>query len=246
MTRPTPEASGQFEGDGFFLTPPILPAQLLERVNAHIDATTDASDRLQKLDNRHVDDDLYRAAMSHPAIGEWAAAVTGARMVQIFASQLLLKPTGTEPTANVGWHQDLQYWDRYLEGELFTAWVALSDVTAQSGPMRFIRGSHRWGLLNAGNFFSGDLEGLRRGLEAEHGAAAWDEVPAVLPPGGVSFHHNLTIHGSGPNLAPWPRRSFAIHLRTERSKLRDGVDYGAAGWLNDFADEKACPVIYRG
>ena len=29
--------------------------------------------------------------------------------------------------------------------ELLTAWIALTDVTERSGPMRFVRGSHRWG-----------------------------------------------------------------------------------------------------
>ncbi len=64
----------------------------------------------------------------------------------------------------------------------------------------------------------------------------WEEVDAILPPGGASFHHNLTYHGSGPNLSTHMRRSFAIHLRTENSN--EG--------LAEALDEPAhCPVIYR-
>ena len=49
-----------------------------------------------------------------------------------------------------------------IEGsELFTAWVALSDVTAEAGPMRFVRGSHGWGLLDDGGFYRQDLDDQR-------------------------------------------------------------------------------------
>ena len=72
-----------------------------------------------------------------------------------------------------------------------------------------------------------------------------EEVAAVLPPGGVSFHHRLTVHGSGPNLAAGPRVSFAIHFRTEKSGLRPGTKWQDAGYLNDFNDPVGSPVCYR-
>jgi ectoine hydroxylase-related dioxygenase (phytanoyl-CoA dioxygenase family) len=181
---------------------------------------------------------------SHPAIGQFAAAITGASMIQTFVTQQLIKPPGGLETANVGWHQDYQYWQGHVRGEVFTAWVAISDVTEESGPMRFVVGSHKWGLLNAGDFFSGNLDSLRDRIRAAHPGAKWEEASAVLKPGAVSFHHRLTIHGSGANRTTWPRKSVAIHLRTERSALAPGIKYRDVGWLNDFADERACPVMY--
>ena len=44
----------------------------------------------------------------------WAAAVTGAKVVQVWWIQLLYKPPAAQPTdglTNVGWHQDRQYWE---------------------------------------------------------------------------------------------------------------------------------------
>ena len=114
--------------------------------------------------------------------------------------QLLLKPPARSEGAatNIGWHQDRHYWQVWEEGsELFTAWIALSDVTPEAGPMRFVRGSHRWGLQQS-DFYGQDHEAQRRGIQVPTGHN-WEEVPALLPPGGVSFHHNLTYHGSGPN-----------------------------------------------
>jgi ectoine hydroxylase-related dioxygenase (phytanoyl-CoA dioxygenase family) len=181
--------------------------------------------------------------VSHAALGALAAELTGAEWVQVWWVQLLYKPP-TRPgggSANVGWHQDRHYWQIWEDGsELFTAWMALSDVTVESGPMRFVRGSHRWGLQGS-DFYGQDHEAQQREIRVPEGEH-WEEVPALLPPGGVSFHHNLTYHGSGPNRTAEPRRSFAIHLRTERSAPVGGTRKG----LTQFIDDPSyCPVIFR-
>ena len=86
------------------------------------------------------------------------AALTGAKMVQVWATQLLHKPGGPEATGQVGWHQDFQYWNTWWkpESEVFTAWLALSDalsdIEESSGPMCFVPCSHGWGLMPEGNF----------------------------------------------------------------------------------------------
>ncbi len=256
-------AAAQFSRDGFFIAPRLIPTELLGRVRQRIDAvyageyetgippagapkaSKEAPKSLVKIDNAHRSDRTIHELVSHPALGRWAAALTGAKLVQVFATQLLIKPPGGQGGVNVGWHQDQEYWDGALQGDIFTAWVAISDVTADSGPMRFVRGSNHWGLLKAGDFFSDHLDALKQRIQEKSGGGAWSEVAAVLPPGGVSFHHRLTVHGSGPNLGPGPRVSFAIHLRTEKSGLRDGVKWQDAGYLNDFNDLQGSPVAHR-
>lgn len=253
----------QFEQDGFFIAPSVIPADLIARVRPRIDAVyageyetgippcgnpkggKEPPTALVKIDNAHRSDRTIYELVTHPALGKLAAAITGAKFVQAFAVQMLIKPPGGSDTGSVGWHQDQEYWDPCLEGELFTAWVAISDVTAESGPMRFVPGSQNWGLLKAGDFFSANLDALKQRIQAKSGGQAWREVAAVLPPGGASFHHRLTVHGSGPNLAALPRVSFAIHLRTEKSRLREGVRWQDAGYLNDFNDPIGSPVCYR-
>ena len=66
----------------------------------------------------------------------------------------------------------------------------------------------------------------------------------MLAPGSVSFHDRLTVHGSGPNLSARPRVSFAVHLRTDRSRLREGVRWQDAGYLSDFDDPVGSPVCF--
>ena len=255
-------AAAQFERDGFYIVPSIIPAELLARARKHIDSvyageyetgiapcgnpkgSKEPPQKLVKIDNAHRSDRTIFELVTHPAIGRWAAAITGAKMVQIFACQMLIKPPGGQGGVNVGWHQDQEYWDGALQGELFTAWVAISDVTAESGPMCFVPGSNHWGLLKAGDFFSDKLDEIKQRFRDKSGGK-WREVAAVLPPGGVSFHHRLTVHGSGENHATSPRVSFAIHLRTEKSGLREGVKWPEVGYLNDFDDPIGSPVIYR-
>lgn len=202
-----------------------------------------ADGELCKINDAHVaDTDIFRL-VSCSEIGELAAEVTGADMVQVWATQLLIKPPTGGVAANVGWHQDRQYWQYWEEPDgLFTAWVALSMVRTESGPVRFVVGSHTWGFLDSGDFFSTDNDSLRQGIPVPQGEQ-WEEYEAVLQPGGVSFHHSLTYHGSGPNVSNTNRVSVAIHLRTEKSVpvTNHANPYVT---LSHLDNPEICPVVY--
>jgi hypothetical protein len=181
--------------------------------------------------------------VSSPAIGACAAAATGASMIQVWWVQLLHKPStppGTTSATNVGWHRDWTYWaDAWDPGsELLTAWVALTDVREDCGPMSFAIGTHLWKSVEGGDFFRQDLD--RNQFTVPEGET-WREELALLPPGGLSLHDCLTLHGSGPNHSGAPRRSFAIHLRTEKSRTRDGNRAGLVEYLDDL---QVCPIIH--
>jgi len=249
-------ARAQYERDGYCFAPTIIPPELIERVIPRMDAVIageyetsvpphsrrwnpgDNEGTLCKIDQPHLSDGTISELIGYSEIGRWAAGITGAKYIQAWAVQLLYKPPGGEQLGNVGWHQDKQYWS-YWEGEVFTAWVALSNVTEASGPMRFVQGSHKWGLRDGGDFFGSDHEAQRQAIQIPAGEA-WEEIPAILPPGGVSFHHPLTLHGSGPNRSTFPRRSFAIHLRTEKSR-----PIAENYYVSHLDDQTVCPIIYQ-
>jgi len=202
--------------------------------------------QLVKIEMPQLANWAVRELVGDGRIGEWAARITGAKWVQVWWVQLLQKPPSTAPGADathVGWHQDRQYWGAWEAGsELLTAWVALSEVKADSGPMRLWRGSHRWGLLNQGDFYAQDTAAQQLEMRLPPGATL-EEVPALLPAGGVSFHHCLTFHASGPNRSGEIRRSFALHLRTENSAPADGKRAGLTRFIDDL---ERCPVIFGG
>ena len=247
--------------DGFARSAgPVLPSDVVAGAVAGMDAVRegvydtgqapppspwnpgDDPNVLCKIELPNAANHAIRALLEHPRLGAFVAEATGAEAVQVWWVQLLVKPPTTEPDAAtaVGWHQDYLYWrDNWESPEgLLTAWVALSDVTADAGPMSFVPGSQHWGLYEEGDFFGQDNDALRAGIAVPEGET-WEEVVGTLPPGGVSLHHSLTFHGSGRNTSGRLRRSFAVHLRTERAVPT--VMSGLTTHLDDFALN---PVIY--
>ncbi len=250
---------GRFEKEGFCITPPIIPKELIERVIPHMEAVArgeyetgvephaihfkpeDGPEKIKKVDQPHLCDRTILEFVSHPSIGEWAARLMDAEWVQVWAVQLLIKPPGCGAKGLVGWHQDKHYWP-YWEGEPFTGWVAVSDVPEESGPVRYVTGSHKWGYLEGGDFYGSDDESQRDKIQLPEGAE-WNETSAVMSAGQTVFHHRHTFHGSGPNYSEKPRISFAIHLRTNKTKpLYDATD--REYYITDLDDPIKAPVIY--
>ena len=258
------DARRAYRGDGYFLCDwPVLPPDVVAGAVHGMDEVRagryetgvplhkskwnpgDDLNSLCKMEMTQRQNLAIRELISQGSIGKWAAAVTGASMVQVWWVQLLYKPPSpslTDGATNVGWHQDRQYWGAWEDdSELLTAWVALSDVTAEAGPMRYVRGSHEWGARDEGDFHGSDHAAQRARYQLPEGAE-WSEVAAILPPGGIALHSNFTLHGSGPNLTDKPRRSFAVHMRTERSRPKHGLREGLTAFIDD---ESVCPIIYR-
>ncbi len=157
--------------------------------------------------------------------------------------QLLYKPpvTKNKPSATkVGWHYDWTYWKEFWQdgSELLTAWFALSDVNEPSGAMKFVVGSHQWDGIDGGDFYSQQNTSDNFNIPS---GKSWDQKPALLPAGGMSIHHKLTLHGSGLNVSSEPRRSFAIHLRTEKSAPIDSRREELTKYIDDM---NICPIIY--
>ncbi len=258
-------ARNRYQEDGFYLqTEPVLPADVVQGAVDGMDALRcgdydtgtppeespwspgDDPNKLCKIEMPQFGSRGIMALISHPALGEFVGRLTGAQWVQVWWVQLLYKPpqpSTPDDDTSIGWHTDRAYWCPPWQprSELFTAWVALSDVTAKSGPMRLVPGSHRAPVGDdGGDFFAQDLEAQRAAIKMPDGMA-WREVEAVLPPGGVSVHQKDCLHGSGPNVSDAPRRSFAIHMRTEKSWTMDESRVGLA----EFLDDERCPIVYR-
>ncbi|MGB1250523.1 MAG: phytanoyl-CoA dioxygenase family protein [Candidatus Promineifilaceae bacterium] len=254
----------QFLQDGFYQhSEPVIPAELVQRAVEGMEMIRrgeydtgnppyespwnpgDSDDVLCKIEMPILANKAIMELASHPALAKLAAEVADAEMIQVWWVQLLRKPTtpdGGSLQTNVGMHQDFFYWQNHWDdnSELFTAWVAVSDVTPEAGSMHFVRGSHNWGLGEDSDFFGQDLSEQKAAIASRTGDE-WDEVASSLRPGGVSFHHCLTYHGSGPNTSGAPRLGFAIHMRTEKSQTKKGRRDG----LTEFIDnEVANPIVF--
>ncbi|MBX7243856.1 MAG: phytanoyl-CoA dioxygenase family protein [Candidatus Sumerlaeaceae bacterium] len=237
---PTDADVGQYRGNGFWVSKPLFSADeiavLRERHGAVIagDYATSrppydrniepgaAIKALVKIDNSFWCDSTIARHLINPVIGAIAAKLVGVRGIRLWHDQLLHKPPDTGAPGNVGWHQDHHYWQCAQPAELLTAWLALDDATSANGCMQMVPGSHNWGLLDASDFFEQDMEKLRDRMAAAAGRE-FAPVCVPVPAGAVSFHHCLTIHGSGPNKTDKARRAWAIHLMPDGTRYKAGT-----------------------
>jgi hypothetical protein len=217
----------------------------------------DAGDVLRKNDYASLQVGELANLVRYPLIGAVAARLAGTPVVRLWHDQLLYKPVDRpERPANVGWHTDRQYWRSCSSDQMLTAWVPFHDIDESTGPLTFLDGSHRRSTGSSElDFFNHDLDGPERRLR-ENGHAVHKRV-ATLRRGQVSFHHCRTVHGSGPNRGPHPRRSMAIHMQTGDNRHRvASTDDGRiaehfndrlcrrVGGVPDYTDPDLFPVLW--
>ena len=185
---------------------------------------------LHKVDNSFWSNHVLAGAVLNDSVGRLAAKLLDTYTVRLWHEQILMKPVDGHDSATVAWHQDYHYWRSSDRPHMLTAWIPLQDTNVQVGTMHFMVGSHQWGWHNQYSHF-GDFD------MAQQEKAIRDHMPegsdfrttaVELEAGRVSFHHCLTLHGSGPNRAPRQHRyAIAIHVQTDDccwQKVGDGAD----------------------
>jgi ectoine hydroxylase len=226
-----------YHRDGFLLLPDHLPAALLQRLTDELSGLRDreAPQRIVERDGRTIRS-VYGPHQTNEAIAQVvrsrqllsaAANVLGASDIYIHQSKVNWK------AAFVGdvwdWHQDFIYWlrdDGIKRPDLVNMAVFLDEVTEFNGPLTFVPGSYRHGVLAA----TDDAE-LPEGYAD---APAWvstltatekygvtrDVIAAMVerhgmhspkgPAGSVLLFHPNILHASSPNISPFGRATFIV------------------------------------
>ena len=107
----------------------------------------------------------------------------------------------------ISWHAD-DFVYGFSPAETVTAWLAFHPSTIESGCVKYVPRSHR---KVATHDFIPNPDNLARNGQTAIGIIEGDAVHAVLRPGQAVFHHQSTVHSSGPNKADHPRVGFSIH-----------------------------------
>lgn len=239
MNLPTDCDVRFFRENGYWIAPKLFDDAVIESARVHLEMlrardyekgeaplsnyqpSGDSARGLVKIDNGWWADSVMESFATSPILGRIASLLLGVPEIYLWHDQVLYKPGDSQASGNVGWHQDKGYWASASGTDMVTAWVAFDDVNEENGCMRVVAGSNRWGLVNESDFFNPDLEAQKEKMRIP-GGEEWREVPLAMKAGQASFHHCMTLHGSGPNRTDRPRRSIAIHMISGETRLVKG------------------------
>jgi len=205
------------EEQGFLMLPALFSldevdvirdgaADLLARRGPEVIPEDDDASIVKMVFGAHAYHDVFRRVAQHPRLLHPVEQVLGER-VHLFQSRLNAKASFR--SGGWPWHQDFNQW--YRQDGMRTpcavvAGIFLDDVNASNGPLLMIPGSHKRGhVVNPD-----DIE-----IPAPVVADAASEsgiVPLMGPPGTLVLFDCLIIHGSAPNISPWPRRIFYLNF----------------------------------
>jgi len=162
----------------------------------------------------HTYDEAHGCLGRHPRLIEPVMQILGG---PVYMHQYKINAKAAFDGEVWQWHQDYGTWkrdDEMPEPRAMNIAVFLDDVTAANGPLLFLPGSHKQGVLDAGH----DLETTSYPLWtldratvsrlAERGGC----VAPTGPAGSVLLFSSLLVHASPPNISPFGRTIVYLSL----------------------------------
>lgn len=221
----------RFEEEGYLFLPEVFTrheAALLKREAERIYALDreevwrESSGAARTAFAAHTYNEGFRRLGRHPRLIEPVMQLLGG---PVYMHQFKVNAKAAFDGEVWQWHQDYGTWrrdDEMPEPRAMNIAVFLDDVTAANGPLLFIPGSHRQGVLAAGH----DLETTSYPLWtldratvtslAEHGGC----VAPTGPAGSMLLFSSLLVHASPPNISPFGRTIVYLSLCHVENHIR--------------------------
>lgn len=180
--------------------------------------------------------------------GALVASALGATRVQLLQDSLLYKPA--RDGGEIHWHQDYTYVGFLTPPRVATLRIALLPELEDTGCMRVVSGSHRWGQVgDVRALTESRVDSLLPSLSVDQRDAIEQSTPLVLEPGDASIHHCLTVHGSGPNRSGQPRRTIILRMfdgdcRLDRARLPQGSERYFPTTIEGQLSPSAFPEVF--
>ena len=138
------------------------------------------------------------------------------------------------------WHQDYGTWlndDQMPTERAMNVAIFLDDVSEYNGPLMFIRGSHKRGVVDAKHdltttsypLWTVDNELIAQLVERSGGSGSFDAegrhvdggiISPKGPAGSMILFHSCLVHASGSNLSPWNRVAVYLSLCAVSNHIR--------------------------
>ncbi len=111
--------------------------------------------------------------------------------------------------SGVPYHQDNAYFCR-TPPDMLTVWIAIDAVTEANGPVYFVKGSHKNGVLPTK---PSGVRGNSIGMAEPSSVPLSEQYCGLLAPGDATIHHCNTIHHSAPNTTEHSRLGLLFVFR---------------------------------
>jgi ectoine hydroxylase-related dioxygenase (phytanoyl-CoA dioxygenase family) len=154
-------------------------------------------------------------------VGPLAALLMGQAEVRLVGDAAFAKPRSGSFGNRTIWHQDAPNFPFDRRGFL-TFWIAVDDIEVEEGPLTFLPGSHRIGLLGAIDG-SGEETPLETLLTDDDRRYLSDPVTFAQKAGDATVHDGSLLHSAVSNTARRPRRGWGVRFMPASTLYTGGV-----------------------
>jgi len=228
----------QFERDGYLFFPGLFSA---EEMHVLTDAVPALYARREPYNVRERGSDAVRTSFAaHLLSAPFARLARHPRMVRpvqqlldgepLYMHQFKINGKAAFDGDVWQWHQDYGTWlndDLMPEPRAMNVAIFLDDVDEFNGPLMFIPGSHRRGVLEAQHdtrTTSYPLWTVDNALIAQLVERAGGRRGGIVSPkgpaGSMILFHGCLVHASGSNLSPWNRVAVYLSLCAVSNHIR--------------------------
>ncbi|HEX7864429.1 MAG TPA: phytanoyl-CoA dioxygenase family protein [Variovorax sp.] len=233
----TPEQRAQFERDGYLFFPGHFST---EETKALTDAVPELYSRREAFNVREKGSDAVRTNFAAHLVSEpFARLARHPRMVEpvtdlfgeeVYMHQFKINGKMAFEGDVWQWHQDYGTWlndDLMPTERAMNVAIFLDDVNEHNGPLMFIPGSHRKGVVDAKHdltttsypLWTVDNDLIRQLVDragGKHGGIVSPKGPA----GSMILFHSCLVHASGSNLSPFNRVAVYLSLCAVSNHIR--------------------------
>jgi ectoine hydroxylase len=247
MMTITPQERTRFERDGYLFYPGLFSA---EEIRALTSAVPELYARRAAYNVREKGSDAVRTNFAaHLYSAPFARLARHPRMIgpvqdllgeRLYMHQFKINGKMAFEGDVWQWHQDYGTWkndDLMPEPRAMNIAIFLDDVTEFNGPLMFIPGSHKRGVIDAkhditttsyplwtiDNALIAQLVERAGGtghFDAQHRHVGGGIVSPHGPAGSMILFHGCLVHASGSNLSPFNRVSVYLSLCAVSNHIR--------------------------
>ena len=233
----TPEQRAQFDRDGYLFFPGHFSP---EETKALTDAVPELYSKREAFNVREKGSDAVRTNFAAHLISEpFARLARHPRMVgpvmdlfeeEVYMHQFKINGKMAFEGQVWQWHQDYGTWlndDLMPTERAMNVAIFLDDVNEHNGPLMFIPGSHRKGVVDAKHdltttsypLWTVDNDLIAQLVDragGKHGGIVSPKGPA----GSMILFHSCLVHASGSNLSPFNRVAVYLSLCAVSNHIR--------------------------